>query len=79
MPLFHVTIDHFHGTDLSIDSGKLVAHDGDEAALLSNYWIAKKLRDKGCKKHGGRCRIDIKKLTDSDGSGFLLPTAEEIP
>jgi hypothetical protein len=78
VPTFHVCVTHVHDADLSLESGKLVAADEGEARWRSELWIRRKLSTVACRKPGSRCRHDLKRLAQSDGAGFLLPTAEEI-
>jgi hypothetical protein len=76
---FLISVFHVHdGTRQSITSGVLCALDGDDAAMRSRFWVNRKMGALGCRKPGNRCHVSVTKISSSEGSRFLVPTAEEI-
>lgn len=76
---FLVSIFHVHGgTHPSMTSGVICAIDGDDAMMRSRFWVNRKMNGLDCRKPGNRCRVSITKISSSEGSRFLVPSAEEI-
>lgn len=76
---FLISVFHTHdGTHQSMTSGVLCAVDGDDAFMRSRFWVKRKQDALGCAKPGNRCHVSVTKISSSEGSRFLVPTAEEI-